>query len=166
MLSIVLRIKRWIDEPDPNHEEHKYVANPEILLAAPSNRPSPPPSSPLLSDKASLRIFVEQHILPNERIREVAFGMLQEPWLMSNEKEPSLCPEDYVVRVGLLPAGDYFSRFELFFDRNAKHRCHWMEGNERCAHEASRKNRAIGHAHSHFNYKPYVCEGTCGNAGW
>lgn len=144
-----------------------------VPQSSPSNRPScSTEASPhhalglLIPDKEALREYFNLHLRCDSRVHAVASSMSRERWLVANDPEPPLYEDDVAVREGLLPIGKSHSRFDLFFEKKAKHGCLWLEGDQRCAHETTRKHLAREHAYLHFNYKPLKCDGKCGVNGW
>ena len=143
--------------------------------AAGSSRPSdhncPSPSGPATQGRAEgpepqvqMSADIEASFPDSANLRALATHIMTQSWFQRNEAEPSIGNDDLVMRLKLskrMPK----SRFDLFFDE--KLRCLATEANNRrCEHVATRKDRAAGHARTHFGYKPFACSGKCGNAEW
>lgn len=109
-----------------------------------------------------------EDIFPSDpRFLEWSCYISSQPWYISNEKEPPISSEDVDLLSRLHLVTDISSRFELFFeDQDTQFRCRWGEGDQQCPHVSPRRRRALGHIHTHFNYKPYTCGGRCGNSRW
>jgi hypothetical protein len=99
-------------------------------------------------------------------LRELALHLLGQRWMLHDESEPELDKRHQVTQKALQGIKTPGSRFAAFFDPSQTHRCRWYVDGKRCEHETRRKDRAIGHSRSHFQYKPFQCKGLCGKKGW
>jgi hypothetical protein len=99
-------------------------------------------------------------------LRELALHLLGQLWMLHDEPEPELDKRHQVTQRALQGIKNPGSRFAAFFDPSQTHRCRWYVDGKRCGHESPRKDRAIGHSRSHFQYKPFQCKGKCGKRGW
>lgn len=100
----------------------------------------------------------------NSSLQRIARIIIEQDWFKNNTAEPKISSNDELVTTGGLNAGD--SRFSVFHESGGKHRCLWFKDGKRCPHDSKRKDRATGHARDHFGYKPFICSGGCGKAGW
>lgn len=125
-------------------------------------------SAELLSPSAVVQgnDYFSQHLPPDRFLVDLARFIAGQPWFQTHNQEPPLHEDEEVVKEGHLPSGSSHSRFDLFFEADDRHRCLWIVKGKRCHHRALRLGRARGHAHSHFDYKPFMCEGGCGNPEW
>lgn len=112
------------------------------------------------------RSYFEQHLPADALLIELACFIVNQTWFTSHDREPPIQETEEAVQSGRLPHGPSHSRFDLFFDARDKHRCVWIDKNQCCSHQAQRLGRARGHAHLHFKYKPFACEGGCGVPQW
>ena len=89
-----------------------------------------------------------------------AWGSLfQETWYLNREKEPSNYSGKSVLTRWLDPYEDEGGAVLW--------RCHVpMEGERWCHNTTIRLDRGIAHVRNHLNFKPYRCEGQCGDEDW
>ena len=94
-------------------------------------------------------------------------SIIQSAWFRNNQVEPPMEPDDPLIRHGLLTTES--SRFDLFIHSvGDRHNCLYVEpgSTERCSYSNFRRQRVKVHVLSHFSYKPFTCDGSCGKANW
>jgi hypothetical protein len=115
---------------------------------------------------ATLSEDFRQNLGHNLRLYDTACSIAKQSWCRTNGPEPPLDKENDIHLSQLLFVADLRSRFDLFFDDNDGYQCLWGDGMNRCPHRTSRRDRALGHAHAHFQYRPFSCQERCGKKGW
>ncbi|KAG8800486.1 hypothetical protein FRC18_008016 [Serendipita sp. 400] len=79
-------------------------------------------------------------------------------WLKMHDLEPPMTASHPLIRDGILPANAW-TVFEVFIE----YYCKWAENGAWCRQTFLYKNKAVDHARSHLNYRPFVCHGACEN---
>ena len=156
-------------EPPPECEDPGSVP----LYSAPVLPPVTPHSEPVVSaqrneplpevqseeDRKKLEYF--ETCLPGDKaLQRKALLLWKEDWLRSDKAEPPLGSGADQN----LPNSP--SLFDAYFSPDGDHACHWTVDGEKCTHTAPRRERALGHARFHFDYKPFDCAEKCGRPGW
>ncbi|PVF98269.1 hypothetical protein CPB86DRAFT_362098 [Serendipita vermifera] len=163
--------------PRPQPNTRPSPAPPPDRDSSPSPRPEPisdtPPRPPddraesqdILSEDEDLMNILLKAFPNRPDLQNLANHLLDQEWLQQDLSEPDLDKLDEVSEEALQGVKNPESRFEAFFDPTSSHRCRWYEDGKRCKHTTRRKDRAVGHSRSHFQYKPFQCEGRCGKKG-
>lgn len=156
-------------EPTPEYEEsisiHSYSA-PVLLPATPHSEPAASAQRittlpEVLSEKDRKKLEYFEASLPGDKkLQREALLLYKEDWLTSDKPEPPL--ENGTDQN--LPNTP--SRFDAFFSPEGYHACHWTVDGKKCPHTAPRRERALGHARFHFDYKPFHCGAACGRTEW
>jgi len=93
--------------------------------------------------------------LPNGEVKDVIGDILQSRWLPQNEMEPSILTSQDAS--GPSPAA---SIYILLVSDGPVKRCRL------CKYQNERLDRILTHLRSHFNHRPYACNGSCGSRIW
>jgi hypothetical protein len=115
----------------------------------------------VLSEEDRIKLQYFEACLPGDKkLQREALFLSKEDWLISDKPEPPLA-SGVDQNLNNIP-----SRFDAYFSQEGLHACHWTVDGEKCTHTALRRERALGHARFHFDYKPFHCSAACGRTEW
>lgn len=89
----------------------------------------------------------------------VAHLILNSQWWKDQTMEPSLAPDDILIRNRVLSPTD--SRFQVFLSAHNPWPCAFSHESLPCKHKHNRHVRALALIRLFFLYRPFVCRGDC-----
>ncbi len=93
--------------------------------------------------------------LPNGEVKGLVGNFLQSRWLSQNEMEPSIPMSQDAPGTSPLT-----SIYVLLVSDSPVKRC------KLCQYQNERFDRILAHLRSHFNHRPYACNGSCSSETW